>query len=585
MIPKKSLKSNSFDLYIYKFLDINIKKYYDMNMKFSIYILFIFIFMLIFSGCGKNNGYSESSTEFSVVPSSLTFKIGDSAELSVKSTVTNAANISWKTSDSSIIAIKSSSVGAKINIMAVNYGTATITASMDNKTAVCNIIVGDTGINYVLIYNTSPDAGVSGATGILPQNSYSSNSKSTLPRNAKSTVLKNGRTAYEIEPSSFLSDPTSEQMQSISFGLHKTGSRSVSMQDIGTSKIFSTRDYATVSAACAYRGTYCDVYIEDKYYSGFSSFDKGGNIGRKFDNSIRDFMVRNFGDYLSNGSKDTNEKIVILLEDIKDSYGSGSTSYVAGFFDSYDLYDLSGRNINNLAMIHIDITPLMGTGDNYAMYDESTSYRILVHEFQHLINFTDSVLSRHAVNHIWWNEMFSMAAEYMYDNRYNRIFDFNNDDKSIIRNGAVLTYTSYSINDNAIGANYGLPFLFGQYIRTQTKGLAGGGDSIFKTIISSGYNDYRAVTDALNKVGYTGATSFSELNKNFRIALVLKEYGGIYGFKGEYDFNNVYMPLYESSSSVTLKGSAGIVMQTEPFILNTTNNNITYFNFTHFSLY
>ena len=46
----------------------------------------------------------------------------------------------------------------------------------------------------------------------------------------------------------------------------------------------------------------------------------------------------------------------------------------------------------------------------------------------------------------------------------------------------------------------------------------------------------------LKEIGYP-VTEFSQLNRNFRIAMTLKEPDGYYGFKGESEFNDIYQPI------------------------------------------
>jgi hypothetical protein len=231
---------------------------------------------------------------------------------------------------------------------------------------------------------------------------------------------------------------------------------------------------------------------------------------------------------------------------------------VAGYFTSADLVSLdSGGTGNGLMMIHLDIPMLMNTGSGY---DVEEGYSTTVHEFQHLINFSDSVMSGASkLNDKWWNEMMSMAAEHMfYGSLPSRISSYN--DSDVVQNGGVLTYTSYSQNGSTeLGANYGLPYLFGQYLRVQTEGLSGdggaaGGDGIFKAILNSDYTDYRAVLEGLQAVGYD-ADNFDALQADFRIATLLNEEYGRHGFRGDADFAAVHAPLYSASGTSLAPGA------------------------------
>lgn len=93
-------------------------------------------------------------------------------------------------------------------------------------------------------------------------------------------------------------------------------------------------------------------------------------------------------------------------------------------------------------------------------------------------------------------------------------------------------------------------YLFGRYLASQTEGLEGGGDEIYKTIlntnretrkspvsdeqISLGTCDKEAVTDALTKMGYMGegtqVKDFDALIRNYTLANFFQQKDGIYSF-------------------------------------------------------
>jgi hypothetical protein len=314
-----------------------------------------------------------------------------------------------------------------------------------------------------------------------------------------------------------------------------------------------------------YAGKYCDVYVEQTYAAAIGN-DKATLVGAEFDDNIRDKMVTSFGKYLGNtdikSQYDVNGKIIILLEDIRDAaYHTGTGGTVYGYFWDADLVAAAAGGTDNcLSMIHIDIYPQMGSKETP---DVTRGYTTLVHEFQHLISETDYQLSHNQKerNSLWLSEGFSMAAEHlvMGSPLNNRINGYNN--SVAVKNGAVLAYEDYSNNNNDVGANYGLPYLFTQYLRTQTKDFPNGGDRIFKTILQSDFGDYRSVTDGLVRISSEySTTDFATVNKNFRIATVLKEPYGAYGFGGESAFNLINTQFY-TGNNPSLKGSGAVIKQ------------------------
>lgn len=350
-----------------------------------------------------------------------------------------------------------------------------------------------------------------------------------------------------------------------------------------------------------YIGEHCKVFVETVNTDVIDE-TRAAEIGEEFDSKYDD-MVEAFGEPYTNADGD----IYINLCNIKDSnYYSGVNVYTAGFYEGGD-YTRDG-----IAMINVDIFPTMGkaydpAGDgvgeilhgymntssglvegDYGYYipkeeipvlepadfDVSKSYSTLVHEFQHLISWSYVLREFYENNYkqvnldLYINEAQSMAAERMFygdDISKNRIRQYNN--SSVVKNGAVLAYTSYGQNKNEIGANYGLAYLFGQYLRAQTKDLPGGGNSIYRKILESEYGDYRAVMEALDLIGYPYASDFETLVKNFYTALILKESYGPYGFMGESEFDSINVPLF-SGNKASLKATSGIVfnMVDEVFI-------------------
>jgi hypothetical protein len=415
--------------------------------------------------------------------------------------------------------------------------------------------------DYILVYNSTPDIDSAKSAQFSQIDYQASESIQSEPASANSDG------SYEMPFDSSYKFDNTKKIDSKNISPDK-GTPSGLMQSVGDTRNFYSYDLSlnssySVSASYMFSGKYCDVYVEQSYVAAIGS-DKAAQIGSEFDNNIRDKMVTSFGKYLGNtdvkGHYDINGKMIILLEDIRDEYyHNGSGGKVYGYFWDADLASASAGGTDNcLSMIHIDIPQQMKSNVNP---DVTLAYTTLVHEFQHLISETDYQLSHNQTsrNSLWLNEAFSMAAEQMILGTplTLRITEYNQ--SPAVRNGAILTYENYSDNNNDVGANYGLSYLFGQYLRTQTKDFASGGDNIFKTILHSDFGDYRSVTDGLAHVSSDySSTDFATLNRNFRIATILKESYGAYGFRGESAFDSIKTPLF-SGINPSLKGSAAVI--------------------------
>jgi hypothetical protein len=433
---------------------------------------------------------------------------------------------------------------------------------------------------HVVIYNSSTTTTSSQSTGTLPAadmgslNVEMNSGLSNYPARVKDVYEIDGELIYELEPHDFLAGLTTPGIMGHSGDVTTQGSTEEIQASVIGASLLTRANLPSINrnssliwkdSILLYQGTYCDVWVEFiEYRDGFVTIARATQLGQEYDNRMRPFMHTNFGDYVSNGTPARNGKIIIFLEDI-DCGWSGSGGFIAGFFSSA----FFTRSDIRLAMVNVDIYPLMCTNlsapNNPANYNITYGYPTLVHEIQHLINFSVPHLNGRSTNALWWNEAFSMAAEHMmgYTGRggtvaQSRISDFNTDTGNRVRNGAILNFTDYGQNGNSLAANYGMPYLFGQYLRTQTKHLSGGGDSIYKSIIAHPQGDHRAIMGGLADVGYT-VSEFDILHRNFRIAMVQKDATGYFGFAGESTFDAINTPLHSASGAVTLSGGAAIV--------------------------
>lgn len=326
-------------------------------------------------------------------------------------------------------------------------------------------------------------------------------------------------------------------------------------------------------------GSYCNILVEpDADGNPKIALEDAQKLATEFDTHIQPFMVENFGDYYTYLGLylntylqySQNTKMDILLYDIQDGYdGTTVRTYVSGYTDLTDFIseDLGG-NGNERGILHIDIYPLMGKSGTP---DVEKAYSTVVHEFQHQISYSDSLFDYFTgktssyINDAWWNEAFSMAAEHLYTGEplTSRINSYNQANNSTpLRKGLVLDYLDYSENNNNVASNYGTSYLFGQYLRCQTKHLSGGGNQIYRTVLEQTGTDYTAILAGLSSIGYEYTPkSFYELYRNFRMATVLKNPTGPYGFAGESAFSGLVDNAYTGTSNITLKPGAAVVLK------------------------
>ncbi len=326
-------------------------------------------------------------------------------------------------------------------------------------------------------------------------------------------------------------------------------------------------------------GDYCNVLVEpDANGNPKLTAADAQKIVTEFDTHIQPFMVENFGDYYTylglylgrylEYSKNT--AMDILLYDIQDGFDNDTVRvYVGGYTDTGDFVSeqLKG-NGNERGILHIDIYPLMGLSGNPNV---EKAFSTMVHEFQHQINISDSLFdyltgkTDEQNNELWWDEAFSMAAEHLYTGAplTNRISGYNRAGNKVpLRCGLTLDYTNYEQNNNDVASNYSTAYLFGQYLRCQTKHLKGGGNQIYRTVLEQTGTDYTAILQGLSSIGYEHTpTSFLQLYQNFRMATILKEQTGPYGFSGEEAFAGLVDNAYTGGEDLTLKPGSAIVLK------------------------
>ena len=213
---------------------------------------------------------------------------------------------------------------------------------------------------------------------------------------------------------------------------------------------------------------------------------------------------------------DVNDRIILLVFDIKDGLGGGQ--YVAGFFYPLNQYlnkDLSPnqRYSNEAEILCIDgkegLTNLLN-GD----------FETLAHEFQHLIHF-----GHDDDENLWLDEGASMFAEYLIgkdpfstSTTYKSAFSSHPD--------VSLTYWDYGDVEKLVLANYGASYAFFMYLAEQY-----GGSQIIQKIVAHPENGIVSVVQALKSEGYP--VKFKEVFRNWTIANFLDDpsfANGTYGY-------------------------------------------------------
>ena len=193
--------------------------------------------------------------------------------------------------------------------------------------------------------------------------------------------------------------------------------------------------------------------------------------------------------YGTHSDIDANGKIIILLMDINKTKGSGSQ--VLGYFNPSDMH---GNNKGEI--LYMDISNANNKTDN--------AIGTIIHEFQHLINYSYVISGERNEMSSWLNEALSESTSILFNKATteSRINEFNK-----INYYCFYTWNTSNIsnnNKNNTHVNYPSASVFMHWLYQKN----GSNDSIFKTIASSKeLGDYNKVLSAAKGIsGLSGAT-------------------------------------------------------------------------------
>ena len=354
---------------------------------------------------------------------------------------------------------------------------------------------------------------------------------------------------------------------------------------------FTNNNFYQLDAELLAEGTYCNVWVEKG--SGVNE-GTAKKVADEYDNKIHPKMIAAFGvkidmgEYglldpmeLADAYTDGDGKLCVLLLDIKDGYNPGvNESAVGGYFLPNDLFE--GPNSNFCDMIYIDTYP--------GKPGEAASNNTLAHEMQHLMNEITSQELRARGNtyyqmDLWIDEGLSGAAEWVYsgvhpDYRWKWYSDngAGANAKGLIDKGNNFYVWGNRTNESRYAEqdDYATAYLFFQWLRIQSSK----GTGIYKDIIGSANENYKAVTSAASSI--SGGSSYASDNwanllGDWLAANHINNASGAYGYKNDSTLKNIkkhYIP--GSDTSANLYPGEGVFSKINSTVTTSTATNIKY---------
>lgn len=251
-----------------------------------------------------------------------------------------------------------------------------------------------------------------------------------------------------------------------------------------------------VSASLVGEGTHCLIYLEDGQLVDPNAINE---IVNQFDNAIYTNEILAFGAEPNPGI-DGNSKVFIFLLDIRDGYTPGSGSYIAGYFNPLDEYNISAMNLhsNQKELFNMDIYP--------AVPGDADFLRTLAHEFQHMISWNQKTNLRGVSEDTWLEEALSEVAPLFcsYGPDYSRVIGYQ------FRPWDSLVDWSGDVSD------YSTAYMWSQYVYDQVTNTDSNGHNVFWNINHTANVGIDAVNTGLNSVGY--GKDFSDVFRDWSMA-------------------------------------------------------------------
>jgi hypothetical protein len=463
---------------------------------------------------------------------STTLFISDKETLTANIIPSNATNknITWSSNAPDIASVTSNGI-----ITGVSEGSATIsvTTADGNKTATCAVTVvksvtkvAFTGQNttvsfsdltnkniYLVKVNTSSYV-VSNANTGLAQSLYSelANSNDLTSENYTGELFRMGHPGADEfhanpPPYSKKSNRSSSELPASSV-LYTAGST----RRFWVESVYNNSNFVQKTATLVRQGAYCNIWVMNDLTTFTSAQAQG--FADKFDAiyPIETSLLgyEDGGGPTGFGGIDNDKRIQILIFDI--GYDpTGALFLPGGYFWGKDM--ILDNVISSYSSLRSNEAEMFYINGNHNFFPNYTDYfySALVHEFQHMINYSQKYIKNNLNSESWYNEMLSMMAEDV----ISPLIGIGPTNSNHPIKGRIprflINYNLYGITEWSRDSNsYLVPYAFGAYLLRNY-----GGAALLKELLANNSTNINSVTAALRKVNNDNGLSFENALRRF----------------------------------------------------------------------
>jgi len=392
-----------------------------------------------------------------------------------------------------------------------NYANSVQRVSFSGSTATVNL----TGLYgndiYLVKVNTSANIVSAANTGGSSGSSLSVASNNVLPAPDDAPKVRMGHPAADVYHAN--PPPFERKIKKRSEGFLTSFVAST----VGSTKQFwvetnlDSEIWIQKTATLVKQGSYGNIWVIDNIINS----TQAQNLADKFDiiypaeTSLLGYEYG--GGPGGDGGWDSDTRIQILVYDI----GYNPSGTTLGYFWAKDMMTDtgSGYRSNEAEMFYLN-----GNTAVYANFGADQLYSTLIHEFQHMINYSQKN-SKGLSSATWYNEMLSMATEDVISpligiNSSNSGHPIKGRIPRFLTNYYLAGITEWGPNDNTLDS-YAIDYAFGAYLLRNY-----GGASLLKEMLTNNSTDIASVTAALRTVNSNSGLSFEEAVRRFGEAMI-----------------------------------------------------------------